>query len=194
MKHGEMADTIRSTAHKLMVDRGYAAFSYADIAAAIGIRNASIHYHYPTKAALAVAVLTKHRERLTTALELLDDEIKDPVMRIGGYVGHWELCINNHTMTFCVAALLGAEMPSLPEEVQVEVKRHFALLSQWIEKTLKAGEKAGLMRLQEKPSTEAEILMAVVHGAMLLARATQQDSVYKTATEGALRRIIKKAN
>jgi TetR/AcrR family transcriptional regulator, transcriptional repressor for nem operon len=192
--HSEMAETIQRTAHQLMVQRGYAAFSYADISEAVGIRKASIHYHFPTKAGLAVAVLTAHRERLELAMGLLDDEIKDPLMRITAYVQHWENCILDRSMTFCVAALLGAEMPSLPEEVQVEVRKHFAILSQWIEKTLKAGAKAGVIRLEEKAATEAQILMAVVHGAMLSARASGIDEVYRTATAGALRRISKKSN
>jgi TetR/AcrR family transcriptional repressor of nem operon len=177
-----------------MVQRGYAAFSYADISASVGIAKASIHHHYPTKAGLAVAVLTAHRERLELALGLLDDEIRDPLMRITAYVQHWEKCIEDRSMTFCVAALLGAEMPSLPVEVQAEVKRHFAFLSQWIEKTLKAGERAKVIRLEEKAATEAQILMAVVHGAMLSARASGIDDVYGVTTAAALRRISKKAS
>jgi TetR/AcrR family transcriptional repressor of nem operon len=194
MQHGEMAETIRGVAHKLMVERGYAAFSYADISEAVGLRKASIHHHFPAKAGLAVAVLTKHRERLLQALELLDEQIEDPLMRLTAYVQHWELCIRDRSMTFCVAALLGAEMPSLPEEVQAEVRLHFSLLAQWIEKTLKRGVKAGVIRLEETAATEAQIVMAVVHGAMLSARASGVDKVYKSATDGALRRISKKAN
>jgi TetR/AcrR family transcriptional repressor of nem operon len=192
--HGEMAETIQSVAHKLMVERGYSAFSYADISEAVGITKASIHHHFPTKAGLAVAVLTKHRERLLQAMQLLDDEIEDPLMRLTAYVQHWEHCIRDRSMTFCVAALLGAEMPSLPAEVQAQVKRHFSALAQWIEKTLEAGVKARVIRLHETAATETQILMAVVHGAMLSVRASGNDEVYKTATDGAMKRISKKAN
>ena len=193
MQHGEMADRIRSTAHALMVERGYSAFSYADISEAVGITKASIHHHFRSKASLAVAVLTKHRERLEQAMDMLDGEIRDPLMRLTAYVQHWEHCIRDRSMTFCVAALLGAEMPSLPEEVQAEVKRHFAVLAQWIEKTMQAGVKAGVIRLEETAATEAQILMAVVHGAMLSARASGIDAVYATTTAGALRRITRTA-
>jgi TetR/AcrR family transcriptional repressor of nem operon len=194
MKHGEMTDRIRSTAHTLMIQRGYSAFSYADISAAVGISKASIHHHFPAKADLAVAVLTAHRERLIQALGLLDDEISDPLMRLTAYVQHWEICIRDQSMPFCVAALLGAEMPSLPEEVQAQVREHFAVLVRWIEKTLRAGVKAGAIRLKETAATEAQILMAVVHGAMLSARASGTHEVYKTASAGALRRISTKSN
>lgn len=186
---GDTADKIRSTAHALMVERGYAAFSYADIAEALGITKASLHYHFGSKASLAVAVLTTHRDRLVEAMELLDEQITDPQMRLTAYVQYWEKCIRDRSVTFCVAALLGAEMPSLPEEVQAEVRKHFAVLAQWIEKTLKAGVKSRVFRLKESAATEAQILMAVVHGAMLSARASGSDEVYGTVTTGALRRI-----
>ncbi len=186
---GDTAYKIRSTAHALMVERGYAAFSYADIAEALGITKASLHYHFGSKASLAVAVLTTHRDRLVEAMELLDEQITDPQMRLTAYVQYWEKCIRDRSVTFCVAALLGAEMPSLPEEVQAEVRKHFAVLAQWIEKTLKAGVKSRVFRLKESAATEAQILMAVVHGAMLSARASGSDEVYGTVTTGALRRI-----
>ncbi len=50
-------------AHQLLADRGFSAFSYADIAEAVQIRKASIHHHFPTKAALVVAVLERHRKK-----------------------------------------------------------------------------------------------------------------------------------
>ncbi len=100
MKHGEMAETIRTAAHKLMIERGYSAFSYADISAAVGITKASIHHHFPTKAGLAVEVLTMHQERLEQAMGLLDDEIRDPLMRLTAYVQHWEQCIRDRSMSF----------------------------------------------------------------------------------------------
>jgi TetR/AcrR family transcriptional repressor of nem operon len=39
-------------AEQLVQTRGFNGFSYADIAAEIGISKASLHYHFPTKAML----------------------------------------------------------------------------------------------------------------------------------------------
>ncbi len=44
-----------------MIERGYSAFSYADISEAFEIREAGIHHHFPTEAGLAVAALEAHR-------------------------------------------------------------------------------------------------------------------------------------
>lgn len=172
-----------------MVERGYSAFSYADIAEAVQIRKPSIHHHFPTKAGLAAAVLRSHRERLIEATEQLDQQIANPWKRLQAYVQHWEGCIRRQTVPFCVAALMGAELPSLPEEVQIEVHLHFSALGKWMEQTLKAGVKAGVIKLQDSVATEAQTLMAIVHGSMLSARATGGCDVFQIVTTGALKRI-----
>jgi len=186
---GETAERILRTANALMVQRGYSAFSYADISEAVGIKKASIHHHFPTKAGLATAVLKAHRQRLIEGTELLDRQIPNPLARIRAYIQYWEGCIRDRTVPFCVAALLGAELPALPEEVQAEVQEHFTTLSVWLEKTLKAGVKIRVIKLQGSASIEAQVLMAVVHGAMLSARATKTCDVFQTVTDAALKRI-----
>jgi TetR/AcrR family transcriptional repressor of nem operon len=188
--HGEMAEKILKAADSLMVQRGYSAFSYADISEAVGIRKASIHHHFPTKAGLAVAVLEAHRGKVIQGMERLDSEIESPLVRIQTYFRYWEGCIRGKTVSFCVAALLAAEMPSLPEDVQVEVRLHFNALADWLERTLKVGVKKHIIKLQSSAATEAQTLMAALHGAMLSARALDNCEVFKTVTEAAVKRIL----
>jgi TetR/AcrR family transcriptional regulator, transcriptional repressor for nem operon len=186
---GETAERILKTANALLVDRGYSAFSYADIAETVKIRKASIHHHFPTKAGLVVAVLRAHQGRLAEGMETLDREVANPLLRIKAYFKYWEGCIEGQTMSFCIGALLGAEMPSLPEEVQVEVRRHFSMLTDWFERTLRAGSKARVLHLQGTVALEAQMLIAVLHGAMLSARATGSCEVFRALSQAALHRI-----
>src|ERR1700744_2198358 len=82
---GETAERILQTANLLLIDRGYSAFSYADIAEAVKIRKASIHHHFPTKAGLVVAVLRAHRQNIAAAMGRLDKESYNPLARIRNY-------------------------------------------------------------------------------------------------------------
>jgi TetR/AcrR family transcriptional regulator, transcriptional repressor for nem operon len=191
---GETAERILKTAEALMMERGYSAFSYADIAEAVEIKKPSIHHHFPTKAALAAAVLQAHREQTIEGTEQLDRQIEDPWKRLHAYVQYWEGCIRGRTVSFCVAALMGAELPSLPEEVQAEVRLHFKALRDWLERTLKAGVKTGVIKLRDSAATEAQTFMAVVHGAMLSARATGDCDVFKLVTAAALKRLAPAKN
>lgn len=191
---GEMAERILRTAEALMIERGYSAFSYADISEAVQIRKPSIHHHFPTKAGLAAAVLRAHREKTIKGTEQLDRQVEDPRKRLHAYVQYWEGCIRGRTVPFCVAALMGAELPSLPEEVQAEVRLHFRALGEWLERTLKTGAKAGVIKLQGSAAVEAQTLMAVVHGAMLSARATGDCDVFRLVTGAALKRLATAKN
>ncbi|MCU1320828.1 MAG: transcriptional regulator [Acidobacteriaceae bacterium] len=186
---GETADRILQTAKTLITDLGYSAFSYADIAEAVQIRKASIHYHFPTKASLVVAVLKAHREGLLQGTQFLTQTIDAPLARLHAYVQHWEGCIRDKSQPFCIAALLAAELPSLPEEVRFEVQQHFLELSGWIRGTLEEGISKRTLKLQGTPEDEAQTFMATVHGAMLSARALGSCDVFQTVTTSALQRI-----
>jgi TetR/AcrR family transcriptional repressor of nem operon len=186
---GDTADRILQTARTLISDLGYSAFSYADIAEGVQIRKASIHHHFPTKASLVVAVLKAHRERLHQGTQFMTQTIDDPLARLNAYVQHWEGCIRDKSQPFCIAALLAAELPSLPEEVRFEVQQHFLELSAWIRETLEEGSRKRTLKLQGTPEDEAQTFMATVHGAMLSARAFGSCNVFQAVTTSALQRI-----
>jgi len=186
---GETAERILMTANGLLIDRGYSAFSYADIAEAVKISKASIHHHFPTKAGLVVAVLRAHRARIAEGMEALDLQFENPLTRIKNYFKFWEGCIEGRTITFCVGALMGAELPALPKEIQTEVQLHFSLLSEWFERSLKEGSKLRSISLQGTVPAEAQILIATLHGAMLSARATSSPDVFRMVAQAAINRI-----
>lgn len=58
---------------KVLSKKGYNGFSYADIAEIAKIRKASIHYHFPTKADLCIAIIEKHQEYINSLIEKQKD-------------------------------------------------------------------------------------------------------------------------
>src|SRR5947208_98232 len=44
-------------------DAGYRGFSFRDLAAELGIKSASVHHHFPTKAILTAAVVRRYGDR-----------------------------------------------------------------------------------------------------------------------------------
>ena len=55
-------------AEVLLRTKGYAAFSYADLAERIAIRKASIHHHFPTKEALLTALVDEYLAKFIATL------------------------------------------------------------------------------------------------------------------------------
>src|SRR5689334_19966743 len=66
---GSTADQILDLAENLIQTRGYTGSSYQDISAQLGIRKASIHYHFASKTALGIAVLQRYVARFDAALQ-----------------------------------------------------------------------------------------------------------------------------
>ncbi len=189
---GELtADRIIAAGRQLIMRRGYNGFSYADISDAINIRKASIHHHFPAKTDLVIAVLAEWQEAFAADVATLEASGADAIAQLRAYIGHWERCIADDTAPFCVAGMLGAELPSLPEEVAQGVRAFFDSLTSWLEQVLESGVKGDLIKLNASVHAEAATLVSLVYGAMLASRAYANVALFKEVTEGAVERLVK---
>lgn len=183
------SDDILRCARGLIVAGGYNGFSYADISKVVGIRNASIHHHFPSKADLVRALVAAYRQEAEAGIAELERRTLDPAGQLRAYIGYWENCITDGSAPFCVCAMLASEIPLLPEEVVREVRGHFRALSAWLASLLERGARQGSLHLTGTAKVEAEILMAAVHGAMLSARAYGDPRIFHAITHPLLRRL-----
>ena len=183
------ADDILACARALILRGGYNGFSYADIAEVVGIRKASIHHHFPTKVDLVQVLVSRYRDEARAGLAALDSQAADPLKRLTTYVGYWQACIADASASFCVCALLSAELPALPPQVAAEVRTHFRSLSDWLTAAFEEGAGRDLFKLQGTARMEAEGFMATVHGAMLSARAYDRPETFKTITDALIGRL-----
>lgn len=183
------ADDILRCARSLIVEGGYNGFSYADISEVVGIRKASIHHHFPTKADLVSTLVTQYRQEAEAGLAALERNVHDPAKALRAYSGYWEACIADATAPFCVCALLATQIPALPEAVVVQVRAHFRMLSSWLTALLDRGAQEGLFRLLGTAEAEAETFMAIVHGAMLSARAYGDTGTFGSVVRPAVARL-----
>lgn len=183
------ADEILRCARTLIVSGGYNGFSYADISSVVGIRNASIHHHFPSKSDLVRKLVEQYRQEAAAGLAELERNISDPLEQLRAYIGYWEGCIADAAHPFCVCALLATEIPVLPESVVLEVRAHFQSLSDWLTAVLERGAAQGRLVLTGTAHTNAEMFMATVHGAMLSARAYGDAAAFGAITRPMLERI-----
>ncbi|MHC2252934.1 TetR/AcrR family transcriptional repressor of nem operon [Bradyrhizobium embrapense] len=184
------SERILDVAQSLIVAGGYNGFSYADIADAIGIRKASIHHHFPTKAELVSALIDRYRQQTELGLRSLQEQSAGPVDQLQSYVSFWQTCIQDASPSFCVCAMLAGEMPMLPDEVASRVRGHFHHLAGWLASVLRAGAEQRAVRLDRPPEDEAQMLMASVHGAMLSARAFNDPALFAAIVEPQIARLL----
>lgn len=190
MKSNNTSQDILNCAHSLIVLGGYNGFSYADISKVVGVRNATIHHHFPSKSNLVRELVVKHRGEVQLGMAELERNVPEPAGQLRAYIQYWQSCIGDNSIPFCVCALLATELPMLPDEVAAEVRTHFRILSDWVATVLERGVEQGSIRLTTPAKVEAEVFMATVHGAMLSARAYGDPKIFGVVTQPLLTRIL----
>ncbi|WP_077000531.1 TetR/AcrR family transcriptional regulator [Variovorax sp. KK3] len=184
------AAEIANCAQSLLSTRGYNGFSYADISETVQISKASIHHHFPSKAELVQTVLRRYREQGREGLAALQRMVADPLERLHAYTGYWETCIRDGSSPFCICAMLGSELPAVPESVAEEVRGHFVDLTAWLAALLEQGSANGIFRLRTDAASEAMALMAVVHGGMLAARVYGDPEAFATVVQQGVKQLL----
>ena len=171
-QRSETAEQILDLAETLIQTRGYSAFSYQDIADALGIRKASIHYHFPSKADLGVAVINRYIDRFGAALsEVAGNEQQSSMALLEFYVQPY-LQFARAPDRVCLCGALAGEMLALPEEMRARVDHFFRTHQAWLTKLLKRGAARGEFALVAPPVKVARSIFASLQGALLVKRTT----------------------
>jgi TetR/AcrR family transcriptional regulator, transcriptional repressor for nem operon len=157
-------------AQKEIQTKGYVAFSYADLSAALGITKASIHYHFPAKADLGQEVARRYTNNFRLALEEIYKESADAHQHLQGYA---QVFINNlyQNRVICAGMMLASDRGSLPEKVLVEVQTFITLNETWLEKVLEEGQQQNILSFTDSARDVASTIFTALEGAMLISRA-----------------------
>ena len=87
METPDTTDRILDAAQDLVQTCGFNAFSYRDVAEKIHIRTASIHYHFPKKDDLALALIRRYHEQFVDTLRQIGQRESRPEYRLAAYMG-----------------------------------------------------------------------------------------------------------
>ncbi|MBD8807367.1 MULTISPECIES: TetR/AcrR family transcriptional regulator [Pseudomonas syringae group] len=148
---------------------GYSGINFRSIADTVGIKNASIYYHFPSKADLGAAVARRYWQDTAAVLEAILDENTDPTRCLQLYPSIFRMSLENGNR-LCLSSFMAAEYEDLPEEVKSEVKAFADANVAWLARVL---ADAGLGSA-EKCERRARAIFTAVAGAQLIAR-TRQD-------------------
>ncbi len=183
---------VLDAAQELAQTRGYNAFSYRDLAARVGITTASIHYHFPTKADLGVALLARYCAFVRDAVDRLDRGGGDARVRLRGYAALLESVLAPAGVTddtlragggrICLGGMLASDYATLPAEVQRAVRGFVDENVRWLARVLAEGRDAGTLAVVGAPDAAATALFSALEGAMLVARTAGDIGPYRAAS------------
>jgi len=168
--HGDAgtATRILDVAERLAQVRGFNGFSYADIAAELGITKAALHYHFASKADLGEALIGRYAARFGEALAEIDAGASAAPAKLRSYAGLYVDVLRNQRM--CLCGMLAAEYPTLPDAMRASVVSFFDQNEAWLQKVLEQGRGDGSLQFSGSARDTARMIISCLEGAMLVTR------------------------
>lgn len=157
-----------SAAEVMVRQRGYAGFSYADLAEAIGIRKASIHYYFPAKEDLGAALIASYHERYDAALAIIWRDCDCAIARVDAYAKLYRNGLSEDQG--CLCGVLACERDILPERLREGIALFFDAHRSWLTRVIEAGIAAGDIRQDLDPAGQAHLVLCALQGALAVGR------------------------
>lgn len=162
-------ERILEKASELLTQRGFNGFSYRDISTHLGVKNAAIHYHFPSKTDLAVALVGEFQQTL--------DEQTGAFMRNGGPAlpqleGLFWFTDKQMRMgrIICPIGAFSVDYDELPEEVRAATDKFLSDSTRWLTRVLETGRQQNEFGFAGEPADKATEILATLQGARQMAR------------------------
>jgi len=160
---------ILDMAEELLLTRSFSAFSYSNIATTLGVKNAAIHYHFPSKTDLGLAIIQRYRRRFKRWTEQQEMLSADPWQKMEWY---FDLTVRyyDQNQRICPTGVLSAEFLVLPPEMQAETRLFVEDLLAWCTRILEEGQQQGYFSFAGVAREKAVNIMAALQGGLQLTR------------------------
>jgi TetR/AcrR family transcriptional repressor of nem operon len=162
------ATRILDVSERLVQFRGFNGFSYADVAAELGVTKASLHYHFPGKAELGEALINRYAIRFAEELKAIDANSSNIHSKLAAYAAVYADVLKDQRM--CLCGMLAADYETLPPPMRAAVIRFFDDNADWLERVLQQGASEGTLHYEGSARDQAQLIISALEGAMLVAR------------------------
>jgi TetR/AcrR family transcriptional repressor of nem operon len=164
----DTSEEILNAAEDLLQRRGYNAFSYHHIAVQLGVRNAAIHYHFPAKEDLGVALVKRYQERFRAWIGKTD-ATACAWARLQAYFQTY-LDFLQADCKCCPGGVLGTEFHAIPEAMREHARVLARDIHDWLIRTLEAGRDQKVLAFAGRAEDKAVEIGAALQGGLQIAR------------------------
>lgn len=157
------ASQILDTGEMLIRQRGYNGFAFRELADAVGIKSASVHYHFPTKADLVLAITLRYSERFTQALTGIEQQASDPDKALGQFIKFYRRVVKEEkALTVCM--MITHDKAYLPDTIVDALADLIHTIIRWLTVQLKLLDPS----LSNSEATDkATLIHSALQGALL---------------------------
>ncbi|MEG3617075.1 TetR/AcrR family transcriptional regulator [Magnetovibrio sp. PR-2] len=162
-------DKIVEIGDDLLQRRGFNAFSYQDIADQLGIRKASVHYHFSNKSDLGTALAERNANWALQTLQHIDTLQLTPWQQFDAFLTPFLARIRT-CERMSPGAMLASELETLPQTVQERNFEYYLIIHTWLTRVLSLGRNSGEMYFATDPAIKADAVISMLEGAAVLAK------------------------
>lgn len=156
-------------AAQLLMSRGFNGFSYRDIATHLGVKNAAVHYHFPAKADLALALIDEYRNTLRRRTSEFMAYGGPALPQLEGFFAFTsQQCEQGRCI--CPFGAFSVDYMDVPEEVRGATADLIGETVTWLTRVLEVGRKHGEFKFNGDAKSKALLILAGLQGARQLAR------------------------
>lgn len=172
-RDSNIKERILDIAESLIMKRGYNGFSYKHIASELNVRNAAIHYHFPSKQDLGVAVIQRSQVRFREWDAIAEKAGLSPLDMLNESLATYLDYLDSGELV-CLGGSLETDFHTFPEEMQDEIRVYVAEILTWMRNVLSRGRKKGLFSFSGPSENMAFYIIASVQGALQMARVSDK--------------------
>lgn len=191
-KTADARDRLIATAMQLMHDKGYTAVGINEICKEADVKRGSFFHYFPSKQDLALAVLDTQWQR--TVSELLEPAFAPDLPALGRIKRMFQYCYHYQRTTRdqmghmlgCPFGILAAELSTQDSVIRERVQEIFEGFASYFEAAVREAH-TGESEARVDPEAVGKELIAYLEGALLVAKAHDDPSLFEKLTAAALR-------
>jgi TetR/AcrR family transcriptional repressor of nem operon len=162
-------EQIMDRAAQLLMSRGFDGFSYRDISSHLGVKNAAVHYHFPAKADLAMALIDEYRQTLrqqTAEFMAYGGPALPQMEGLFAFTSHQ--CAKGRCI--CPFGAFSIDFNELPEDIRKATTTFMGETIKWLTQVLEVGRQQEEFSFNGDARAKALLILAGLQGARQMAR------------------------
>lgn len=173
----EKREQLENAAADAVQRSGLNNLSFRNLADQVGVKSSSVHYYFPEKSHLAVALIERYSAEFASALSQINDEKNGVGKKLDAFVKLFEDSLKSEK--FCLCGMMAAEVESLDAASRDALGRYFIATEDWLTTVIAQGRTAGAT----KARVVARTLLSGLEGAMLIDRVNGKRRYLKAQRE-----------
>jgi len=159
-------DEILLLADQLIRSKGYNGFSYANLAGIMDVKNAAIHYHFPTKTSLGISVVDAELRRvINSRLDWTHLPGNEQLKQVITIFYHRSL-----GGQLCLTGSLASEYLTFADEMQEKVREMCRDYQEWMAAILEKGRQDKTLQFEGSPADRALLILSALSVSLLFGR------------------------